>query len=88
VVGASVTDLIVMLSGDFFRMVMISILIAFPLSWWAMNQWLDSFAYRIHISAIVFLTAGAAVILVTLITISYQSVKAAFANPVHSLRSE
>jgi predicted permease len=88
VVGASVTDLIVMLSGDFFRMVMISILIAFPLSWWAMNQWLDSFAYRIHINSIVFLTAGAAVILVTLITISYQSVKAAFANPVHSLRSE
>jgi predicted permease len=88
VVGASVPDLVVMLSKDFFRMIIIALLIAVPLSWWEMNKWLNSFAYRIHINAVVFLIAGASVILVTLITISFQSAKAAFANPIKSLRSE
>lgn len=88
VVGASVPDLVLMLSRDFFSMIMIAILIAFPLSWWAMNRWLNSFAYRIHLDVIVFLVAGASVILVTLITIGFQSIKAAFANPIRSLRSE
>jgi putative ABC transport system permease protein len=68
--------------------VLIAILIAFPLSWWAMNQWLQSFAYRINISAGIFIIAGASIILITLLTISFQAIKAAVANPVKSLRSE
>ena len=63
-------------------------LVAFPLSWWAMNQWLNDFAYRINKSAGIFLTAGGAIILITLLTISFQSVKAAIANPLKSLRTE
>lgn len=88
IIGASVGNIFIMLSKDFLLLVFIAILIAFPLSWWAMNKWLQSFAYRINISALVFIIAGASIILITLITISYQALKAAVANPVKSLRSE
>ncbi len=88
VVGASVSNITTMLSKDFLKLVLISLLIAFPVSWWTMNKWLQSFAYRIHITAYVFLIAGIAVIMITLITISFQSIKAAIANPVKSLRTE
>jgi ABC-type antimicrobial peptide transport system permease subunit len=77
-----------MLSKDFVKLVIIALCIAFPVSWWLMNNWLQGFAYRIHISAGIFLIAGSSIILITLFTISYQSIKAAIANPVKSLRTE
>jgi putative ABC transport system permease protein len=88
VIGASVPDLVLMLSKDLFRQVMIAILIAVPLSGWAMTQWLNGFAYRIPLTAAIFLIAALSVIAITVLTISFQSVKAAFRNPVTSLRSE
>jgi predicted permease len=88
VVGASVANITTMLSQDFLILVFLSLLIAFPVSWWLMSSWLQSFAYRIGITPVVFLIAGTAVILITLITVSFQSIKAAIANPVKSLRTE
>ncbi|MEP6948610.1 MAG: ABC transporter permease [Ginsengibacter sp.] len=88
VVGASINDISILLSKDFLKLVSIAILIAFPVAWWAMNQWLESFAYRVTINAGVFLIAGASVIFITLITVSFQAIKAAVANPVKSLRNE
>jgi ABC-type antimicrobial peptide transport system permease subunit len=88
VIGASVNSIMLMLSRDFLKLVLIAVLVAFPLAWLLMNQWLQSFAYRIHIGAGVFLMAGASIILVTLLTVSFQAIKAALANPVNSLRSE
>ncbi|MES1220349.1 MAG: FtsX-like permease family protein, partial [Bacteroidota bacterium] len=88
VLGASVPDIVTMLSNNFLRLVLLSILIAFPIAWFAMNKWLQNFAYKINIDWWVFAIAGAATILIALITVSYQSIKAAMANPVKSLRSE
>ena len=88
VVGASVSSVLVMLSKDFLKLVLIAVLIAFPLVWWVMNEWLGSFVYRIPIGADTFIIAGGSIILITLITISFKSVKAAIANPVKSLRAE
>ena len=88
VVGASVNNIAVMLSKDFLKLVLIAILIAFPLAWWAMNTWLQSFAYRITIGPDVFLIAGISIILITLLIVSFQAIKAAVANPVKSLGSE
>ena len=88
VLGASVTSVTKMLSKDFIKLVFIACLIAFPLSWWAMNKWLQSFAYRINISWWIFLIAGVTAILIAVITVSFQAIKAAIANPVESLRSE
>jgi putative ABC transport system permease protein len=88
IVGASVSNIFIMLSKDFLMLVVIAILIAFPLSWWFMNQWLQSFAYRTNISADIFFVAGGSIILITLATVSYQAIKAAIANPVKSLRTE
>lgn len=87
-VGASVGNITTMLSKDFLKLVAISLLIAFPVSWWIMNQWLQSFAYRINITPWVFVIAGFSVIIITLLTISFQSIKAAIADPVKSLRAE
>ena len=88
VIGATVPDLVFMLSRDLFRQVLVAILIAVPVSWWIMNQWLNGFAYRTPMGISVFLIAGFSVVAITLMTVSYQSVKAAFRNPVNSLRSE
>ncbi len=88
VVGASVNNIVVMLSGEFLRLIFLAILVAFPLAWWAMSRWLQGFAYRIDIGPVVFLVAGASVILITFITIGFQAIRAALANPVKSLRSE
>lgn len=88
VLGASVTSVTKMLSKDFVRLVFISCIIAFPLSYWAMYEWLQGYAYRIHISWWIFLIAGIVAILIALITVSFQAIKAAVANPVESLRSE
>ena len=88
IVGATVGNIAFMLSKDFLKLVAIAVLVAFPVSFWLMRSWLQSFVYRININPLVFLIAGCAVIFVTLLTISYQSLKSALANPVLSLRSE
>ena len=88
VIGASVVNITTMLSKDFLGLIFISLAIALPASWWLMNSWLQSFAYRIRITPYVFVLAGVSVILITLFTITFQSIKAAMANPVKSLRTE
>jgi len=86
--GASVSSIVALLSKDFLKLVGIAILIASPLAWLAMNKWLQGFAYRIHISWTVFVITTLTALLIALITISFQAIKAALANPVKSLRSE
>jgi ABC-type antimicrobial peptide transport system permease subunit len=88
VVGATVSNVIIMLSKDFLKLVLIALLIALPLVWWMMNRWLNSFAYRINMGADIFLLASCSIVLITLVTISFQAIKAAIANPVQSLRTE
>jgi putative ABC transport system permease protein len=88
VLGASVRGIVMMLSKDFAKLVLIASVIAFPVAWWAMNQWLHSFAYRITISWWVFVIAGVTAIMIALITVSLQAIKAAVANPVKSLRTQ
>jgi putative ABC transport system permease protein len=88
VLGASVTQVTQMLSKEFLKLVLVASLIAFPAAWWAMNKWLQSFAYRITVSWWVFIVAAAVALLIALITVSFQAIKAATANPVISLRSE
>lgn len=88
VLGASVSNVSAMLSKDFLKLVLIAALITFPIAWWTMNKWLQGFAYRIQISWWIFLIAGVTAILIALITVSFQAIKAATANPVNSLRSE
>ena len=88
VLGASVSQVTQMLSKEFLKLVLIASLIAFPVAWWTMNKWLQSFAYRINISWWVFVVAGLAALLIALITVSSQAIKAAISNPVKSLRSE
>ena len=81
-------DIVTLLSGSFLTMVLVSIVIATPLSWWIMNNWLDDFAYRIHISWWMFGLVGLTAIGIALITVSFQSIRAAVSNPVDSLRAE
>jgi putative ABC transport system permease protein len=88
VLGASITNVTLLLSKDFLRLVVIASVIAFPVSWLTMNNWLQGYAYRVGISAWIFVLAGLLAILIALITISFQAIKAAIANPVTSLRSE
>jgi len=88
VLGASVTGIVSMLSKDFLKLVFISIFVATPIAWWAMNKWLQDFAYKINISLWVFVLAGTVALLIALITISFQAIRAALANPVKSLRTE
>jgi len=88
VLGASVTGIIGMLSKDFIKLVLIAAVIAFPVAWWMMHKWLNDFEYRVNIGWWVFVVAGVAALLIALLTISFQSIKAAIANPVKSLRTE
>ncbi|MGN6397343.1 MAG: ABC transporter permease [Mucilaginibacter sp.] len=88
VLGASPAGITLMISKEFLRLILIAALVAFPLTWFAMNKWLQDFAYRIEIQWWVFVLAGGIALLVAAITISFQSVKASLANPVKSLRSE
>jgi putative ABC transport system permease protein len=88
VLGASIFSVASLLSIDFLKLVVIASIIAFPLAWWAMHQWLQDFAYRININWLVFLWSGLAAFLIALITVSLQAFRAAIANPVTSLRSE
>ena len=88
VVGASVFQITALLSKDFLKLVLVSFIIAVPVAWIGMSKWLEDFAYRINISVWVFVVAGICAIAIALLTISFQSIKAALANPVKSLRSE
>jgi ABC-type antimicrobial peptide transport system permease subunit len=88
VLGATAFGIISLLSKDFLNLVFIACIIAFPVAWWAMNNWLQDFAYRINISWWFFVVAAAAALLIALATISFQAIKAAIANPVKSLRME
>jgi ABC-type antimicrobial peptide transport system permease subunit len=88
VLGASVTGIVRMLSKDFLILVLIATIIAFPVAWWAMYKWLNDFEYRVDIGWWVFVVAGVVALLIALLTISFQSIKAAIANPVKSLRTE
>ena len=88
VLGASVSNIIVLLSKEFIKLVGIACVIAFPLAWWVMNNWLHDFSYRIPINGWVFLLAGLFAVMIALVTVSLQALKAAVRNPVKSLRSE
>ncbi len=88
VLGASVVQVTQMLSKEFLKLVLIACLIAFPVAWWAMHQWLQSFAYRIDISWWMFIVAALAALLIALLTVSFQAIKAALANPAKSLKTE
>ncbi|MCC8424892.1 ABC transporter permease [Mucilaginibacter sp. UR6-11] len=88
VLGASVQSIVLLLSGQFVKLVLMANLLAWPLAWYAMHKWLQSFAYRIDIKLSVFVFTAVLSLFIALLTISFQSVKAAIANPVKSLRSE
>jgi putative ABC transport system permease protein len=88
VLGASVMGIATLLSKDFLKLVTLSFLIASPVAWYAMDSWLQSYPYRIHISWWTFLLAGGLAVIIALVTISFQAIKAAIANPVKSLRTE
>lgn len=88
VLGASIASIFRLLSVDFLRLVLLAILLAVPISWYLMNNWLESFSYRIVISPAIFVAAGISAIGIALLAVSFQSLKAALANPVKSLRSE
>jgi putative ABC transport system permease protein len=88
VLGASVVSITRLLSKDFLRLVMLSFLIASPFAWWVMNKWLQSYSYRIHINWWIFALVFFLCVTIALVTVSFQSVKAAMANPAKSLRSE
>ncbi|MBC3786952.1 ABC transporter permease [Spirosoma utsteinense] len=88
VLGASVVSIIALLSKDFLKLVLIAIVLAVPVAWFAMDRWLDDFAYRIDLSWWMFALAGLLAVGIALLTVGFQSVKAALMNPVKSLRSE
>lgn len=88
VMGASVNQIVGLMSKEFGRLVIIAFVISVPLAWYAMNKWLDGFAYKTSIDAMLFLYAGAAALTIALLTVSFESIKAAAANPVKALRNE
>jgi len=88
VAGASSGNIAVLLSKDFLKLIAIAVIISFPLSWWVMNGWLNNFAYRVNITWNIFLLAFVSILVITAATISFQTIRAAFANPVKSLRAE
>ena len=88
VLGASVASLFTLLSKEFILLVAVAMVIATPLAWWAMYNWLQGFAYKVPVGIWVFATAGVLAIIIALITVSFQSIKAAVANPIKSLRAE
>ncbi|HVV03091.1 MAG TPA: ABC transporter permease [Puia sp.] len=88
VLGASLFNIVRLLSTDFTRLIIVAMIVAIPLSWWAVNKWLESFAYHIHVGWVIFVLGPLAALFIAWITVSYESVKAGVTNPVKSLRSE
>jgi len=88
VLGATVAGIVTLVSKDFLKLVLVSIVVASPVAWYAMNNWLQDYAYRINISVWVFVIAGVVAVVIAIATIAHQAVKAALANPVKSLRTE
>ena len=88
VLGASVSGIVVLLSKDFLQLILIALIIASAIAWYAMSGWLQEFAYRINISWWIFALAGCLALLIAFVTVSFQAIKAAIANPVDSLRNE
>ena len=88
VLGASVANIIKMLSKDFVRLVLLAFIIGAPIAWWFMNKWLQEFAFRIELSWSIFATTGVVALVVALVTLSFQAIRAAIANPVDSLKTE
>jgi putative ABC transport system permease protein len=88
ILGASMATITTLLSTDFLKLILLSVIIASPVAWYAMHNWLQNFAYRINIPWWVFVLAGSMALITAIVTISYHAIKAALANPVNSLRSE
>jgi ABC-type antimicrobial peptide transport system permease subunit len=88
ILGASIADIVFILSGNFVKLVLIAFLIAAPVAWWAAQKWLEGFAYRTPVSWWIFALSAAIILLFALITLSIQTIRAAIANPADSLRSE
>jgi ABC-type antimicrobial peptide transport system permease subunit len=88
VLGASVSGLVKLLSKDFLKLVGISILLAIPMAWYGMDNWLQDYAYRIEINWWIFIISGGVALLIAMLTVSFQAIKAALANPVDSLKTE
>ena len=88
VLGADMKSLVALLSKDFLKLVCIAIIVASPVAYYLMNSWLQDFAYRVNISWWIFVVAGTIALLIALLTVSFQAIKAAMSNPVKSLRTE
>jgi len=88
VLGASVAGIAQMLTREFVSLVIIAILVAVPIAWWAMSKWLQDFTYRIRLGWTTFVIAGLAAIVIAVLTVSYQAIKAAIANPVNTIKAE
>jgi putative ABC transport system permease protein len=88
VMGASVKQIIALMSTEFVRLVIVALVLSVPLAWYGMNRWLEGFAYRIPVDALIFVYAGGLALLIALLTVSFESIKAAITNPVESLRNE
>ncbi len=86
--GASVQQIVGMMSKEFIKLVAIAFVLAVPLAWYSMDQWLEGFAYKISMDASIFLFAGLSAVVIALLTVSYESIRAASTNPVVSLRTE
>jgi ABC-type antimicrobial peptide transport system permease subunit len=88
VLGASLFNILRLLSTDFTGLILIATVVAVPLSWWAVNSWLQSFAYHVEVGWLIFALAPLAALLIAWVTVSYESIRAGLANPVKSLRAE
>jgi putative ABC transport system permease protein len=88
VLGATVTSIVRLLSREFLQLILVALLLAIPIAWWATYKWLQGFAYRVPLNWWMFALAGAVAICIALLTVSFQAIRAALANPIRSLRSE
>jgi putative ABC transport system permease protein len=88
VLGASVPQIVKMMSGEFVKLVLIAFIISVPFAWYAISSWLEGFAYKTPLDISVFLLAGTAALLIAVMTISFESLRAASSNPVEALRNE
>ena len=88
VLGASVVSIVELLSKDFIKLILIGLIIATPLSWFGMNKWLENYAFRVEIEWWMFAIAALIAILIALMTISFQSIRAALANPINALNQD